>query len=152
VESFARLDWLLGKAAIAVLEAPLRWSEIAAIGPERLLETRVTLQSGLKLMRADHAVDELILLYLKGEEPLEYSLAAGESLIEVRGSRGEFAVTRLAPARFAFRQALCAGSSIGEAASNALDADHAFDAGQALRSLADAGLIVSTIVQARVHQ
>jgi hypothetical protein len=152
VEALARLDWLLGKAAIAVHEAPLQWSEIAAIGPELLPEARVTLQSGLKLMRADHAVDELILLYLNGDEPDEYSLAATESLIEVRGSRGGFSVTRLDPARFAFRQALCGGSSIGEAASSAIDADHGFDAGQALRSLADAGLIVSTAFQTRIHQ
>lgn len=152
VGSFACLDWMLGKAAIAVDEAPLQWSEIAAIGADFLLETRVMLQPGLQLLRATHPVDELILLYLNGSEPESYSLPAAESLIEVQGSRGRFSLRQLDPGLFAFRHALCSGSGIGEAASSAIDADREFDAGQALSSLVDAGLIVSTDVQAGVQK
>lgn len=143
IESFARLDWLLGKASIAIDEPPLRWSEITASGPEALLDTRVTLQPGMAFLRAAHAVDDIILSYLTGKEPQNGPVAVSETCIEIHGSRGAFSLSRISPSQFEFRHALYSGVQIGEAASMAMEVDSTFDAGQALRDLTDAGHIAA---------
>lgn len=145
IEPFARLDWLLGRASIAVEEPPLPWSAIAAGDPERLLETRVTFQPGMQFLRAEYPVDEIILPFLAGKEAESRPAPMTETYIAIYGSRGEYSMTKIDPGQFEFRCALHAGRSIGEAASTGLDVDPEFDAGRALRRLADAGLIVSTV-------
>ena len=61
--------------------------------------------------------------------------------LEIYGSRGQFHINRLAEAEFIFRKRISKGRTIGVAAACALDADPAFDAGQALAALIGAGLV-----------
>jgi hypothetical protein len=143
VHSFAKLEWALGHAAIAVDEAAVDWQELAGVALEALLDTGVTLQPGVEYIRATHPVDTLIRLFLSETEPDSLELPAGETLIEVRGSRGAISMDRLDGAGFAFRNALAAGGTINDAATAALDADPGFDPGQALRKLIDQALVVS---------
>lgn len=142
-EPFANLEWALGQASIAVDEPQIAWRYIVEPGPDRLLGSRLVMQNGLSYVRAVHAVDTLMELYLTGEEPETFELPACDTPIEVHGSRGSLRMTRLTPGTFEFRDALRAGKSIGDAAERALDAGGGFDAGKALRELVDAGLIVS---------
>lgn len=142
LESFGRLEWAVGRASIAVDETPMRWTDVANAGPERLLDARVMLQQGLRHLRATHGVDELMRLFLEALAPEMFSMEAGEVFIEVYGSRGSSRITRLDPAIFVFRGALHAGDSISGAAGRALELDERFDPGGALRALFDAGLVV----------
>jgi hypothetical protein len=143
IEAFAQLDWLLGKASIAVDAPPLRWSEVSAIGPEALVDTHLTLQRGIRFLRASHPVDDVILSYLAGKDRPSGIVRAAETIIEVRGSRGTYSLTRIDPSEFAFRFALHLRLPVGEAASAAIEVDPSFDTGRALRTLTDAGLIAA---------
>lgn len=146
VQSFARLEWALGRAAIAVDETALDWHAFASVTAEALLDAEVGLQPGVDYIRATHPVDALIQLFLSDTEPDSLELPAGETLIEVRGSRGAIGIGRLDDGDFAFRDALAAGRNIGEAATAALDADPDFDAGRALRELVNQALVISTCI------
>lgn len=143
VEAFARLEWLLGRASIALHATPLAWHELAAAGPDLLLHARLELQPGLGYLRAAHAVDTLMQLYLRDEEPETFEIPAGDARIEVGGARGSIRMTRLAPGTFAFRDALRDGESISDAAGRALDIDERFDPGQALQELVASGHVTS---------
>lgn len=143
IDALAQLDWLLGKASIAVDEPPLRWSEISARGPEALVDTRLDLQPGIRFLRARHPVDDIILSYLADEDPPSRHLPAAETSIEVRGNRGTYSLTRIDRSNFEFRFALHSGLPVGEAASAAMEVDPLFDTGRALRTLADAGYIAA---------
>lgn len=143
LQSLACLDWLIGKASIAVDEPALRWADLAAAGTARLLESRLGLQPGLLLLRARYPVDEIVIACLSGNDVRNRHLPSAETLIQITGSRGRYALAALEPQLFEFRDSLSRGLSIGDAASRALEADRSFDAGQALRGLVDAGLVVS---------
>jgi hypothetical protein len=88
-------------------------------------------------------VDELMTTYLSGIEPERFVLPESDTFIEVRGARGTVHLARLDGATFTFRRELAAGSSVGDAAGHALDLDSTFDAGEALRRLAHAGLFAT---------
>jgi hypothetical protein len=145
IETFARLEWLLGRASIAVEEAPLSWLDLVSSGPDRLLNATFGLQSGMAYLRAQYAVDKLLKLYLNDHEPESFDLPVCDTRMEVSGSRGAFRIDRLTPAQFEFRASLQAGKSLSDAASRALDLDEGFDPGQALRELIAAGRIISFI-------
>ena len=49
LKSFAELERAVGDASIAIDLPPLQWSEVANVGPERLLDLNVTLQPGAAL-------------------------------------------------------------------------------------------------------
>jgi hypothetical protein len=144
LESFATLEWALGRASIAVDETPLVWHDVVGAGPELLLDARLALQPGVSYLRASHDVDRLMRLYLSDEEPEMFAVTAGDVCIEVQGSRGSLRMVRLDPGTFVFRSALRAGESVSDAASGAIETNENFDAGQALRRLVDDGLLVST--------
>jgi hypothetical protein len=143
LESFAELEWLVGHASIAIDQPPLAWPTLAELGPERLVDAVLTLQPGAGYLRATHAVDRLMTLYLSGTEPERFALPEADTFIEVRGARGAVQISPLDTATFAFRSALATGSSIGDAAGHALDCDTAFDPGEALRLLVQNGLAIA---------
>jgi hypothetical protein len=144
IEALAQLDWLLGKASIALDEPPVRWSEISALGPEALVDTRLHLQPGMRFLKARHPVDDIIRSYLADKNPPSGRVPAAGTSIEVRGSRGTYSLARIDPSEFAFRFALYSRLPVGEAASAAIETDPSFDAGRALRTLADKGYITAT--------
>ena len=144
LESFATLEWAVGRASIAIAYPPLAWSDIGRMGSERLIDSVLSLQPGLRYLRSAWAIDRLMTTYLSGTEPERFVLLESDTFIEVRGARGTVDVARLDGATFAFRRELAAGSSVGDAAACALEFDSTFDPGEALRHLAHAGLVVTT--------
>jgi hypothetical protein len=148
LESFAQLEWAVGRASIAIDHPPLPWSDIGRIGSERLIDSVLALQPGLRYLRSAWGVDQLMTTYLSGTEPERFVLPESDAFIEVRGARGTVHLTRLNGATFAFRRELVAGSSVGDAAGSALELDSTFDPGEALRLLMHAGLVTTTATQA----
>src|ERR1051326_2150993 len=100
-----------------------------------LPDIQVTLQPGLRYLKASWPVDELMKLYLTDTAPDRLELAPGDVWIEVRGARGQFQLGRLDAGSFTFRKSASEGRSIGESAGIALDVDETFDPGQALAAL-----------------
>jgi hypothetical protein len=135
LESFAELEWAVGQASIAVDAPPLTWTELTARGAESLVDSSLVLQPGIRHVQADWRIDELMLAYLSGDPPARFVLLDAVAAIEVRGTRGTFRLVRLDAATFAFRAALAAGRTIGEAGDAALTIDAEFDPGDALRAL-----------------
>jgi hypothetical protein len=146
LEPFARLEWAVGRASIAVDSRPLRWAELADVGAERIVDASLALQPGVHYVRADWRIEELLQTYLAGAAPDAFLLAAELTPIEVHGARGTFRLTRLDAATCAFREALAAAQTIGAAAEAALTLDAAFDAGNALRSVVAAGLVTGCTI------
>jgi hypothetical protein len=139
--SFAALEWAVGQVSSATERAQCPWIELSRLGTERLVDSTLELQQGLRYLRSPWRIDELMTTYLSGAEPERFILAEASTFIEVRGARGTVRLARLDPPTFAFRAALAQGGSIGDAATNALHLDPAFDAGAALRSFAHLGLV-----------
>ncbi len=143
LESFGTLEWAVGRVSLAIDRAPISWSSVGQLGSERLVDSVLSLQPGLHYLRSGWAVDQLMTTYLRGIEPERFVLAESEAFIEVRGARGSVQLARLDGATFTFRTGLAAGRSVGDAAGSALDCDSAFDPGEALRLLVQAGLVTT---------
>lgn len=141
LESFATLEWNVGQVSIAIDRPPLAWGAIAHNDPECMLDATLSLQPSLRYLRAAWRIDWLMETYLSGTEPERLALLEADTPMEIRGARGNLRLARLDAASFTFRRALAARRAIGAAASCALDCDPAFDAGLALRELAEAGLV-----------
>jgi hypothetical protein len=141
IREFARLEWTVGKAAIAVDEPPLDPSVFSAIAAELLPDKFLTLQTGVHYLQTCWRVDELMTVYLADNAPDQFELTPADVWIEVRGARGEFQINRLDAEVFTFRKSLLEGLSIGDAAERALDVSATFNSGYALASLLTAGLV-----------
>ena len=144
VRSFAELEWAVAQASIAIDAPPLSWTELAACGAERLVDSSLVLQPGVHYVRADWCIDELMQTYLSGVAPERFVLVDAVTPIEVRGARGTFRLARLDAATFAFRAALASGRTVGEAADAALILAQGFDPGGALRALVGAELVTAS--------
>ncbi len=143
LRAFAELEWALGQVSVAIEEAPLTWPDMSRLGAG-LLEARLDLQPGVRYLRSRWNVDTLMTRYLEDDVRNRFELIERDTLIEVRGARGDFRIERLEATTFAFREALAAGRAFADAASDALDLDDTFDAGDALRTLVQSGLLVRT--------
>lgn len=75
VRDFARLEWCIGKAAIAV--------------------DRHCIGSGTHYLHTNWPVDELITLYLTDNAPARFELEPVDLWIQIRGDRGEFQLNRV---------------------------------------------------------
>jgi len=144
LESFANLEWFLGKASISVSVAPAGWREIARIGADLLLDSRFTLQPGMFFLSAAYEIDLPMKSFLASNLPEELALPAKETTLQVKGTRGSFSFRRLEADVFAFRAALAEGRTVSEAAMRALELNAYFDAGEALRALIASNSVVST--------
>jgi hypothetical protein len=144
LESFAALEWAVAKASIATAEPPLSWTDVARLGPDALFDSTPSLQPGLYYLSSGWRIDELMTTYLSGAEPERFVLEESNTLIEVRGTRGDVRLKHLDATTFGFRTALLEGRSIGEAAIRALDSDATFDSGAALSELVREGLVTGT--------
>lgn len=133
--AFAELEWHLSRLSLAVTRPAVTWTEFSALDAQRLSDLRVTLQPDVDYFHAAWAIDELMRSYLSDSAPDQFELHDGDVWLELRGARGELQMNRLDRASFAFRGALCAGQTLGDAAFSALDLDAAFDAGHALAAL-----------------
>jgi Putative DNA-binding domain len=147
LESFAELEWHIGQVSIAIDRPPLSWSDIVEVGSDALVDARIALQPGVRLLHASWAIDHLITTYLTDSAPNTFVMATEDAFIEIRGARGAFHLQRLGPAAFGFRAALLTRCTLAQAAEAALERDPDFDAGQALAALVAAEL-VTDIAQA----
>ncbi|OGA44441.1 MAG: hypothetical protein A3G25_03760 [Betaproteobacteria bacterium RIFCSPLOWO2_12_FULL_63_13] len=141
LQSFAELDWHLGRLAVAVDLPAASRDEVAAVPPLELANARLTIQAGTHYVEASHPIDDLIRFYLANDAPERLELPDMSVWVEVRGARGAFRFARLTPAAFAFRASLANGLSIGDSVARAWVADASFDPGAALALLVDAGLV-----------
>ena len=142
LRDFAELEWRVGQVAIAVDALPISAAAFSNLAPEMLPDIHVTLQPGLRYLKASWPVDELMKLYLTDTAPDRLELAPGDVWIEVRGARGEFQLSRLDAGGFTFRKSVSEGHSIGQAVGLALDVDERFDPGQALAALLAGGFVM----------
>jgi hypothetical protein len=143
LRSFAELEWHLGCVSVAIDHPPLAIQALASLSGDQLADLELRMQPGLVHLHSPSPIDELMKLYLSGTAPDTFVLQPCDVWLEIAGVRGQFRIDRLGQAEFAFRRALAAGSTIGGAAELALDADAAFDPGQALGSVLAAGLAVA---------
>jgi hypothetical protein len=95
-------------------------------------------------------IDDLMKVYLTGSPPDLFTLADGDTWIEIRGARGEVEFTRLDPATFLFRTALVDDLPLGDAAERALERDEQFDTARALTILVADGLVTAITAERRV--
>lgn len=143
LQSFAELEWHLGRMAIAVERPPVAMDALAAIDPERLPDVVLQLQPGATYVAASWPVDELIRLFLAETQPERFAFDPVPVALELRGARGSFQIRRLDEATFAFRAAVADGKSIGVAAERAFAADPGLDAGRALAALVAENLVTA---------
>lgn len=150
LRAFSQLEWHIGQVSISV-DQPALSDALSQFEPADLLDATVGLQPGLRYMAASQPVDELMKLYLSETSPNEYFLAPADVRLEIRGSRGNFSMSRLDPAEFTFRRALLNGRSIGLAAEEAIEADSTFDPGRSLVQIV-AERLVTTIARSDLEQ
>jgi len=143
LQQFTELEWHLGRLALALDGPAIRAGALPMLKGEAPDICRVVLQPGVAYLQAAWAIDELIAVYWSGRAPDRFTLQRCDLWLELRGSRGALSMKRLNRGDFTFRACLAAGASLIDAALSALDADEAFDAGQAFLQLAGDGLIVA---------
>jgi Putative DNA-binding domain len=143
VRSFAELEWHVGQVSIAIAKPALTWSDITRVGVDALPEATLTLQPGLRYLRAAWAVDELMKLYLVDTAPPRFELAAGDFWIEIRGARGELEIRRLDEPTVMLRESLVRGQRLTDAATRAIERDATFDLATAVMELVANGLVTA---------
>lgn len=92
--AFARLEWHVGKVAIAVDEPAIEAGRFSAFEMDTLPDIVLTLQRGVRYLQGSWPVDDLMRLYLSQSGPDRFELTPADVWIEVRGSRGEFHINR----------------------------------------------------------
>jgi hypothetical protein len=142
VLSLARLEWDLGRVAIAVDSAPVGMDALAALEASLLPDVVLALQAGVRYLEMDWPVDELMKVYLSDNAPDRFQLEPAAVTVELKGARGTFHINRLDRGSFVFRSAIADGISIGLAAERALDVDPDLDVGGALAALIADNLVV----------
>ena len=140
---FAELEWHAGHVSIGADATFVSVEQLAAIPADVLPSVKLCLQSGARYLQAEWPVDELIKLYLTESAPDRLEFEPAHVWLEIRGSRGEFNITRLDAPEFAFRESLKRGLSITNAVENALAVDPAFEPDSALVTLLAGGLIAA---------
>jgi hypothetical protein len=139
LEAFARLDWHLGRLALAVEHPAV--ASLSGVRGDRVGNMVLAIQPGVHYLHLDWPVDALISVFLSGTEPDQFELRPDDIRLEVRGVRGELRMTRLAAGHFAFRTAVAEGASLDAATLRGTASDAAFDGGAALTSLLTDGLV-----------
>ena len=143
LRAFAQLEWHVGYVAVATDRPALTVADVSNIPGCTLPDATLTLQSGLRYMRAAWPIDDLMNLYLINTAPERLSFDPVDVWLEIRGARGALQIIRLEVGDFVFRRTIQHGQSIGHAAERALDTSAGFDAGRALMTLVGDGLVTT---------
>lgn len=141
--SFAALDWHLGRLAVAIDLPALDVHQLAAEDIADFADRTVTLQPGTHYQHTEWAVDALLQHYLNDSAPDSWTLERQRVHLEARGARGQFRFSRRTAADFAFRCALAAGVTYGDAAATATEGDPRFDPAAAFVTLMHEGMVVA---------
>lgn len=145
IADIARLDWLLGNAAIAVEMPPVAIAALSAWPADRLPDLSLRLQPGVSYLASGWPIDDLVRVRLDERQPEQLEFLARAVALEVRGARGQFGIGRLDRAEFEFRSALQGRISLGAAIERGLSADPDFDVSAALATLFAAGLVADVL-------
>ncbi len=141
LEDFATLEWHLGLASVAVDAPPLAPDVLGQLAPEDLAAGTCRLQPGVVYLTTMFPVDELMRAYLTDQVPERFEMAASQTHIEVRGTRGDIQFIRLERGTWHFRRHLQSGASIEAAAEQALEQDSSLNPGHALVELIHSRLL-----------
>ena len=127
IADVALLDWHLGCLSVAIDSHALRLDALAMVDPADLAQISLTLQPGLAYVASDWPVDELVHLRHQGNAPEQLAFQPRPTHLELKGSRGRFAIRRLEPGPFIFRSRLTTGASLASAAEQAMQAQPSFE-------------------------
>ena len=143
LQPFAELEWHVGQVSIAISEPALVWSDLVCVGADALPGVRLRLQPGLRYVHGTWAIDDLMKVYLTASPPDLFTLADGDTWLEIRGARGAVQFTRLDPATFLFRSALVDGRATWGRRGARARMRRAFDTAHALIALVADGLVTA---------
>jgi len=129
----ARLEWKLFGVARAAFAAPLTIATLAGLDPETAANLRLRCDPAVDYLASKWPVDRIWQAH-QGEL-VEVNIAAGSCRVELRRYDGKLTIRTLKPTEFAFRSALAAGSTLGDAVALALSESGDFDFFQALATL-----------------
>lgn len=145
IADIARLDWLLGNAAITVEAPPVVITALSAWPADRLPDLRLKLQPGVGYLASGWPIDDLVRIRLNESQPEQLEFIQCAVALEVRGARGQFGIGRLDRAEYEFRSALATGTVLRAAIEQALAADLEFDVSGALAALFAANLVADVL-------
>jgi hypothetical protein len=140
VASFGELEWCVGAVSIGV-DLPTSTGRLDLLDGDTLARATVTLQPGLRYVRADWPVHELLQRFLAESVPDSYELPQVETWLEVRGARGDVAIHSVDAATWAFRRSLQRGVSLEQSCLCAQSIEGGFDSGGAFAAAIAAGLV-----------
>jgi Putative DNA-binding domain len=146
IRSFTELEWHLGQIAVATDGPAVKLADLTSFDIDQLPDLRLRCQSGLRYLMTDWPVDKLIKLFLSNSAPDSLALNRERLRLELRGSRGEFSISRLSADEFTFRGSIAAGVAVGLAAQTALQVNAAFDLAAAFSGLLTDGLVTAVSV------
>lgn len=152
IRSFSELEWHLGQIAVAIDEPAIALGELAALDIDQLPDLTLRLQPGLRYLRSDWPVDELMKLFLSDAAPDSFALSGTKCRLELQGSRGAFNLSQLTAHDFAFRTSIAEGATVGMAAQAAIAANATFDIAAAFSSLFSTGLVTAVALAEEASQ
>jgi Putative DNA-binding domain len=141
IQPFGELEWHVGSVSIAV-DVPVAVVPYP-VEADALASGTATLQPGVRYLRAEWPVHDLLRHFLANSAPAVYELHRSDIWIEVRGARGEFVINTLDAATWTFRHELRRGGSLEDACLGALATDDQFDPGAAVAALLRDRLLAS---------
>lgn len=146
VRSFSELEWHLGQIAVAIDQPAVALDDLASVDITQLPDLTLRLQPGLRYLKSDWPIDELMTVFLSDCAPDSFALTTTEFWLELRGSRGEFSLSRLPSHDFAFRASIAEGTTVATAAQTAIAVDSTFDIAAAFSTLFAAGLVRTVVL------
>ncbi len=141
VESFATLDWQLGRLAVSADGPALTPTQMTRLTTDGLADAVVLLQSGTYYLRAGWPVDALMGAFLGDPTQALATIKPQMVWLEARGNRGAISLTRLREADWVFRSDIHKARPVGVAAERAWQVDAQYDPGRALATMCHESLI-----------
>jgi hypothetical protein len=137
----ARLEWVISRAGLAAAAVPSSMAKLLELPGDPAL-ARPRLDPGARFLTSHYPVDLIWTLHQSATEPELTRMPDEEVYLEVR-AHGTQLLRRLDGGTWAFRSAIAAGATLGDAAEAALRQDCAFDLGTAIAKLFAERLVVA---------
>ena|SRR5437773_2005120 len=143
----ARLEWAIHRASQSPQAEPLDHARLRSVDPADMPRLIFAMDRSLSLLASPWPVDRIWRAHQDGGEPVEpVDLGAGGVCLEVRAAGESITLHTLKAAAYAFRDALARGSTLGQAASLALESHPFFDLTRGIQDLLDQGLFTDFII------
>ncbi len=140
----ARFEWLMNVAAHAADAKTASAECLAGIAPENALRLTFEISPSCGYLASPFPIDAIWRANRSSSDSdAAIDLSTGRVHLEVSREGGEVVFRKLDEPVFAFRQALCGGSSLGEALELALGLDPQFSAADALVALFSQGAVAA---------